>query len=488
MINKQSAQTPTKRAKKNVSLAGVSGKDANALDAARGDERAWSALVPLTVLAAALLHSVGLMAAIYAVGYDPQELMWAIAIFCGALALLDYRTASLRDYGLALQTARTLRPDMPSMFTPSNFATPIRWLMAGVFGMLLGGFLFLGVSKTDTYAELGRLQDLEDADLAETHREPVIAERDLLEEWVRAARAEMSLAEELDTRKEQASVRSAHLARLAELRAAQTALQADMQALEETASQARERMECEEEGRVTPRCPGATGTEGRETAWRTARDAADVAEAGILDLEVELAAGAAKIGAMEAETPSLTSAETPEAIRQAVKAVVDAERALGEFDVQAALQAQVEADPARRVYDPNALRDQMLALKSILTENPDLWWMVALMKAGMVALESLVLIMGLGARPTEYHVERAKGLILHLDESARAVRASYLDNQAQNARFSREVMEDDPKVVSIRRNLARESAREAAEGLRASEAAYTEHLVRGGRPHGIAAE
>lgn len=488
MIQPQSLHTPTKSAKKNGFLAGVSGKDATALEAARGDERAWSALTPISICASSFLHLVALMAALYAVGYDPQEFLWAITIFCGALALLDYRTASLRDYGLVLRAIRTLRPDMPRVFRPSSFATPIRWLMAGVFGTLLGGFLFLGALKTDTSAELGRLQDLGDAALAETHREPVIAERDRLEEWVRAARAELSLAEELDTRMEQASVRSAYVAGLAELRAAQADLQADVQALEETAAQARERMQCEEDGRVTPRCPGATGSEGRETAWRAARDAADNAEAGILDLEVALAAGAAKIAAMEAEAPNLTSAETPETIRQAVKAVLDAERALNEFDVQAALQARVEADPARRVYDTNGLRDQMLAMKSILSENPDLWWMVALMKAGMVALESLVLVMGLGARPTEYHTERAKGLISHWDESARLVRGSYLDNQAQNARFSREVMEDDPKVVSIRRDLARESAREAAKGMRASEAAYTEHLVRGGRPHGIAAE
>lgn len=488
MTQAQSFQPPTKSAKKNGGLARASGKDAAALDAARGDERAWSALVPLTVCAAALLHFVALTAALYAVGYDPQDLLWAIAIFCGALALLDYRTASLRDYGLTLRAARTLRPDMPSVFTPSDFATATRWLMAGVFGMLLGAFLFMGASKTDTYTELARLQDLKDAELTETHRGAVAEERGRLEEWVRAARAEMSLAQELDTRKEQATARSAHLARLVELRATQAALQADIQALEETASQARERMACEEEGRVTPRCPGATGAEGRETAWRAARDAAKDAEAGILDLEVALAAGAAKIAAIEAETPSIASPETPEAIRQAVKTVLDAEHALGDYDVQAALQARVEADPARRVYDPNALRDQMLALKSILSENPDLWWIVVLMKAGMVALESLVLVMGLGARPTEYHVERAAGLIRHWDETARVVRASYLDNQAQNVRFSREVMEDDPKVVSIRRNLARESAREAAEGLRASEAAYTEHLVRGGRPHGIAAE
>jgi len=488
MTQAQSLQPTNRNAKNTGALATGSGKDPTALNAARGDERAWSALIPLTVCAAALLHSVGLMAALYAVGYDPKELLWAIVIFCGALALLDYRTASLRDYGLALQAARTLRPDMPSVFTPSKLATPIRWLMAGVFGMLLGAFLFLGVSKTDTNAELGRLQNLGDSKLAETHQEPVAAERERRKEWVRAARAELSLAQALDTRREQANLRSTNLARLAQLRADQAALQADMQALEETASQARERMKCEEDGIVTPRCPGATGTEGRETAWRAARDAADNAEAGILDLEVVLAAEAAKIAAMETKIPGPGSAETPEAIRQAVKAVVDTERALDEFDVQAALQARVEADPARRVYDPNALRDQMLALKSILSENPDLWWMVVLTKAGMVALESLVLVMGLGARPTEYHVARAAGLILNWDESAGLVRASYLANQSQNTRFAREVMEDDPKVVSIRRKLARESAREAAEGLRASEAAYTEHLVRGGRSHDIAAE
>ncbi len=488
MTQAQSFQPSTQSAKSTGVLACVSGKDATALNAGRGDERAWSALIPLGVVAAAFLHAVALMAALYAVGYDPKELLWHIAVFCGALALLDYRTASLRDYGLALRVARTLRPDMPRVFKPSNSATAVRWLMAGVFGMLLGWFLFLGASKTDTYAELVRLQNLEDAKLEESHQEAVAAERGRREEWVRAGRAELSLAHELDTRKEQAAARSAHIAKLSALHATQAALQADMEALQETALQARERMACEEEGRVTPRCPGATGAEGRETAWRAARDAADNAEAGILDLEVALAAGAAKIAAMEAETPRRASAETPEAISQAVQAVLDAEQALAEFDEQAVLQARVEADPARRVYDPDSLRDQTLALQSILSENPDLWWMVALMKAAMMALESLILVMGLGARPTEYHVERAAGLLLHWDERARDVRASYLNNQDQNVRFSREVMEDDTKVVKIRRDLARASAREAAEGLRASEAAYTEHLVRGGRPHGIAAE
>jgi hypothetical protein len=435
-----------------------------------------------------LLHGIALMAALHVVGQDPMQFTWAVAIVCGTLGVLDYRTASLRDYGLALSAARAMRPDMPPVFAPLGAATFARWMMGTVFGLASGFFLFLVAMAPDTGKQLLHMQNREDQRVESFHAEDVEADRSRLLEWVRVARSELHLAESLDTRKAQAEARTAHSAWLNELRIEEASLKADIVALRETADQARERMQCESAGTVTPRCPGATGVPGEREAWANARDTANAAEASILDLEVALAALKTKISGAETQMPPAVSAQLPVAVRQAVKNVMETEKALAEFDVQAVLKDRVEADPARRVYDPSSVRDQVLALEQILDESPHLWWYMILVKAAMVALESLILVMGLGARPSEYHVQRGKALILHWDASTNAVRASYLQNQAQNAQFARDVMEDDPKVVRIRKGLARESAREAAAGLQASEANYTEHLVRGSRPHGIAAE
>jgi len=466
----------------------MSGQDPQSLSIARGDQRFWAFQVPIAVFVGLLIHGLGFAISAWTLGHDPRAVWLVLAVPCLALALMDWRRASMREYARSADTAVTMRPDLNGLLAGSRTANILSWAPQILVGLLLGIFMSLAMMKEDTSTKIAIWNQEERVRAEERHMDTFSARRELLETRLKEARARLAAAAALDTRKAQQQERADALSELRAARNEAAALSADITALEISAEQARERAECERAGEVTDRCPNATGEIGEGSAFEAAVEAEAEANQGILDLEVALSAKQSEVRALENEIPPAATQKMPAALERALREVVEAENALLEFNPASELAQRVEEDPTRRTYNPDALADQLRALKALLEEDPALLGLFLLTKAVMVALECLVPLMGVGARSAEYQFERATFVTLTVDKARRTVEDSYLANQSRHREFGNQVMLDDPKVVQLRQDLARTSAEQAAKDLAASEHVYTEHLVRGARESGIAAE
>lgn len=469
-------------------LALMSGQDSQSLSIARGDQRFWAFQVPIAVFFGLLIHGLGFAVSAWTLGHDPSVVWPVLAIPCLALALMDWRTASMREYARAADTAVTMRPDLNGLLAGSRIANILRWAPQILVGLLLGIFMSLAIMKEDTLTRIAKWNQEEVALSEKRHMGTFSARRNLLETRLTEARARLANAKALDPREAQNEERKDALAGLRSARAEVARLDADITAFKVLAEQARERAECERLGEVTERCPNATGESGEGSAFASAIEAETEANQAILDLEVALSAKQAEVRALEGKIPPAAAQALPAAIERALKEVVEAENSLLEFNPATELAQRVDEDPARRTYNQDALADQLRALKVLLEEDPALLGLFLLTKAVMVALECLVPLMCAGSRHAEYQFKRAVSVTLEIDAARRVVEDSYLTNQARHREFGKQVMHDDAKVVQLRRDLARTSAEQAAKDLAASEHVYTEHLVRGARETGIAAE
>ena len=468
----------------------LSVRSATALANTRGDVIVESLVVPLKILAAVGLHSGGISLGILLMGYEFDE-AWKVALVpAAALALLDIAFRHAADLSKADKIARDLRLDYPASMKGGLLGFLLRPMLSIVTGLVIGTFLTLYALNGDTNSVIAGWQAKDDAPRIEIYEAQVDDEVSVLEERVARARAELWRVHAVDPRTKANERLKTLVTDRSTTVLAISGLRAQRKQSAEAALHARNRMKCELDGAINVTCPDASGERGDGDLYDEAKTRAEAAETREKTLSREIALGHSRLTAIDTEITQLqATTPTSPAVTAAINAAAAGEDDLLAFDAQARLRDLVVKDPGRRVYDPNSFSNRLSAIAELTRENPKLLIFIAMLEALAIALESLVFVSSLVARPTEYHQARARLLILSHDRNQAAVQQSYLENSKVRRAFLEQIASDDPKVVKLNLDLARVRAREEAK----REAHYQSELTknttaRNDGIHGMAAE
>jgi len=306
--------------------------------------------------------------------------------------------------------------------------TLVRILISVVFGLVLGTFIMLAVLANDIKSAVRAYQVREDQRLTEVHLPRVQAEEAVLVARLQEGQAELkaamardvrvkvsALMDELITERGQVSI---ELSQVEAEKTAQTAISAQQQLF----------MTCEETGERSARCPASSGTPGQGENWILARDTAEVAEQKVLALNVDILRLTDRVKMLDAQiTAARVEEEVPSDIRSAWERLQLAETDKLAFNPNLRLRELIESDPSRRVYSDLSFADQFTAMKRLLQDSPEIWVFFILLELAAILLESLLLVVSLASRPTEYHFARANGLIHAADAAMTSGQASYLE-------------------------------------------------------------